>query len=304
MAEKTLAASRVLVTGASGFLGSHLCERLRARGAEVHAVSRSERPDAGGTRWWRSDFDEPGEVDRVLRGAKPDIVYHFGGYIVPAWDVAQVLPMFSSLLASTVYVLVRAAELGSCRVILASGSTDPLDVAEAPGTPYAMAKWGATLYARMFHDLYRTPVVITRPFMTYGPREQAHKLIPHVVRSFLRGESPRLSRGTFQADWTYVDDVTEGLVRAATVSAAVGAEIDLGTGKLTSVRDVVGMIVAMMQPSVLPEFGVLPDRPRERARAADAGRSWEILGWRAETPLATGLERSIAWHRSQAAHMP
>jgi len=302
MADKNLSDSRVLVTGATGFLGSHLCDRLRACGADVHAVSRSQQQDSGGLHWWRSALDDPNEVDRVLRGVRPDVVYHLGGYVVPAWDVAQVLPMFSSLLASTVSILVRATELGSCRVVLASASADPERVTDPPGTPYTTAKWSATLYARMFHDMYGTPVVVTRPFMTYGPREQAHKLIPYVVRSFLRGEAPRLTAGTFEADWTYVDDVVVGLLKAGSSRAAAGAEVELGTGRLTSVRDIVGMIAAMMRPSVEPEFGVLPDRPRERGRAADVERSWEILRWRAETPLALGLERTIAWHRGQIAN--
>lgn len=299
MAEETLAVSRVLVTGASGFLGSHLCDRLRACGADVHAVSRSDRQGADGLRWWRSDFDDPFEVDRILRAIKPDVVYHFGGHVTADWRLGHVLPTFTSLLASSVYVLVRATELGSCRVVFAGAYTEPLAAAGIPGSPYAATKWCATAYARMFHQLYDTPVVVTRPFMTYGPREQPHKLIPYVVTSLLRGQAPRLTSGSLAADWVYVDDVIDGLLKAATAPAAVGQEVDLGTGKLVSVRDVVAMIVEILQPSVQPEFGALPDRPIEQVRAADVERTWTLLSWRAQTSLAAGIERAIAWHRSQ-----
>jgi nucleoside-diphosphate-sugar epimerase len=299
MVEKSLAASRVLVTGASGFLGSHVCDRLRACGAEVHAVSRSARRSADGLRWWRSDFDDPVEVDRILRAVKPDLVYHLGGYTTSAWDLDKILPTFASLLASTVYVLVRATEMGCCRVILAGAYCEPLSAAGIPRTPLTAAKWCSTAYARTFHELYGTPVVVTRPFMTYGPREQPHKLIPYVVTSLLQERAPLLTSGSLEADWIYVDDVIDGLIRAATAPAAVGEEVDLGTGNLVSVREVVEMIVAMMQTAVRPEFGALPDRPREQVRAADVERTWRLLGWRAQTPLATGLERAIAWHRSR-----
>jgi NAD(P)-dependent dehydrogenase (short-subunit alcohol dehydrogenase family) len=106
------AASRVLVTGAAGFLGSHLCRRLHEGGAEVHAVSRSDRRGvAEDVCWLRSSFDDTGEVDRILRTVRPDVVYHLGGYVTAAPDITHVLPTFSSLLAS-VHVLVRATGWG------------------------------------------------------------------------------------------------------------------------------------------------------------------------------------------------
>ena len=109
MSGKALAASRVLVTGAAGFLGSYLCRRLHEGGAEVHAVSRSDpRGDAEGVCWLRSSFDDTGEVDRILRTVRPDVIYHLGGYVTAAPDITHVLPTFSSLLASTVHVLVQA----------------------------------------------------------------------------------------------------------------------------------------------------------------------------------------------------
>lgn len=300
MPESPLAASRVLVTGASGFLGSHLCDRLREHGAEVHAVSRSEPgPRREAVRWWPSPFDSPGEVDRVLRAIRPDVVYLLGGHVTAAVEISQVLPTFSSLLANTVYALQRVTELGCRRIILAGSFTEPFDTAGVPGSPYAAAKWCASAYARMFRALYETPVVVARTFMTYGPRQQETKLIPHVVSSLLRGEPPRLGSGALEADWIYVDDVIDGFLAAAIAPSAVGEEIDLGTGTLASIREVVGRIVGILQPGVQPQFGALRDRPRELVRAADTERSCALLGWRATTPLAIGLERTIAWHRRQ-----
>jgi nucleoside-diphosphate-sugar epimerase len=149
----------------------------------------------------------------------------------------------------------------------------------------------------MFHALYATPVVVARPFMGYGPRQHPSKLIPHVIGSFLRGEAPRLGSGALLADWIYVDDVVEALIIAATAPGAVGAEVDLGTGAQTSIREVVERIAASMHTSVRPQFGAEPDRPWRRTRCADVERTWTLLGWRAKTALTTGLERTIAWYR-------
>ena len=300
MSGKAFAASRVLVTGAAGFLGSHLCRRLHEGGAEVHAVSRSDpRGDAEGVCWLRSSFDDTGEVDRILRTVRPDVVYHLGGYVNAAPDITHVLPTFSSLLASTVHVLARATELGARRIVLVGSSVEPGDPGDVPSSPYAAAKWCGRIYSRMFHQLYMTPVVVTRPSWTYGPGQREDKIIPYVITSLLKNRAPRLSSGALAVDWIYVDDVIDGLLKAATVPEAVGEEIDLGTGSLLSIRDVVGRIVDILKPSVQPEFGALPERTRERVRPAEVERTWDLLGWRAGTSLATGLERTIAWHRRQ-----
>jgi nucleoside-diphosphate-sugar epimerase len=297
-----LATSRVLITGAAGFLGSHLCERLHQCGAEIHAVSRFDRgAPADGMRWVRSGFDSADEVRRVLRTVRPDIVYHLGGHVTADPDLCNILPAFSSLLASTVHVLLHATELGCRCIVLAGSFTEPGDAAGVPGSPYAAAKWGGSMYARMFRALYRTPVVTARVFMTYGPRQKTDKVVPHVVTTLLRGEAPRLSSGALATDWVYVDDVIEALLTVAVVPAAVGEEIDIGTGTLTTTREVIGKIVDIMKTDVRPQFGTVPDRPMELVRAADVNRTAHLLGWRATTSLDSGLARTIAWHRQQIA---
>ena len=232
MPDQPLAASRVLVTGAAGFLGSHLCDRLRACGAEVHGLSRSARPAGNeGVQWVHSADAGAGEIERVLRSVRPDVVYHLGGHVTAAPEIDHVLPTFSSLLASSVHLLLLATELGSRRIVLAGSCVEPSDAAGVPGSPYAAAKWCAAAYARMFRALYQTPVVVVRPFLAYGPRQPDVKIVPYVVSSLLSGQSPRLASGTLRADWIYVDDVIDGLLAAGTAPHAVGEEIDSTTAR-------------------------------------------------------------------------
>ena len=134
---------------------------------------------------------------------------------------------------------------------------------------------------------------------TYGPRQRRDKVVPYVVSALLRGESARLSSGAQAADWIYVDDVIDALLAAAVAPGAVGEELDIGTGTLTTVREVVRKIAEITKTDVQPQFGVLPDRPLEHVRVADVERAAHILGWRATTSLDSGLERTIVWHRQQ-----
>jgi nucleoside-diphosphate-sugar epimerase len=151
----------------------------------------------------------------------------------------------------------------------------------------------------MFHALYRIPVVIARPFMTYGPGQDMRKLIPYVTLSLLRDEAPKLSSGRWQADWIYIDDVVDGLLRAAQAHDAVGCTIDLGSGALVPVYTIVQQLVKLVDSQAEPSFGTVPDRPLEQMRLADTASSYAKLGWKPVTSLEKGLELTVEWYRGQ-----
>lgn len=292
---------KVMITGASGFLGSHLCRHLSMKEGEVHAVSRSKRDrQKDGPIWWQSDLEDIGSVRRLLEIVKPDVIFHLSGLVSGIQDRDLVLPTFHSLLTSTVNLLTVATELGCRRIVLAGSLNEPPDHAECiPSSPYAAAKWAGSGYGRMFHALYGTPVVIVRTFMTYGPGQESRKLVPTVALSLLRGESPQLSSGQWEADWIYVDDVVEGFLAAAQVSKIEGATVDLGSGMLVTVRELVERLVEVVGGGAQPQFGILPDRIMEPARRAEVGRTFEILGWKPKVSLESGLQQTVEWYRAQ-----
>src|SRR5262245_45538890 len=213
-----LSGQRILVTGASGFLGSHLCRRLGETGAEVNAVSRVFRTSQDSSlRWWQGDMAEIATASGLLRAVRPEVIFHLSGLSTASPDRELVWPTLQSLLISTVNLLTVSAEIGCRRLVLLGSLTEPTPGPGevVPGSPYAAAKWASSAYGRMFHRLYKTPVVIVRPFMTYGPGQDTGKLIPYVILSLLKEEAPKLSSGQWQADWIYVDDVIDGLLAAA-----------------------------------------------------------------------------------------
>jgi nucleoside-diphosphate-sugar epimerase len=299
---------QVLISGASGFLGSALSRRLTQVGAHVHGLSRAMRPPQGtGVVWWQVDPTDLEALRAVFKTIKPDVLFHLSGLVTASPELRHVLPTFQTLLASTVNLLSVATEVGGCcRIVLASSLTEPDSRSDepCPGSPYAAAKWASSAYGRMFHQLYGAPVVMARPFMTYGPGQDPRKLIPHVTLSLLRQESPQLSAGRFEADWIYIDDVIDGLVASALRPGVEGKTFDLGTGRLTSVRDVVERLRDLTDPDVVPGFGELSDRPREQVRRADVDLSESVLGWRATTSLDDGLAQTVAWYRRTLLEQP
>lgn len=295
-----LSGARVLVSGASGFLGGHLCRQLAAAGSELHGVSRRELESGAGVRWWRGDLTDREFTRRTVLEVKPDVVFHLASLVGGARSLDMVLPTFDANLAAAVNLLVACAEVGVQRIVLA-GSMEESEAGEGhdpPSSPYAAAKGAATAYARMFHALYGTPVVVARVFMVYGPAQaDLKKLVPYVTLKLLAGESPELASGTRPVDWVYVEDVAEGLVRLAATPGIDGQTLDLGSGSLVTVREVVERLGALVGAGVEARFGAVPDRALEQVRTARVAETEAKTGWRPRVGLDEGLRRTVAWYR-------
>jgi len=149
----------------------------------------------------------------------------------------------------------------------------------------------------MFHSLYRVPVVILSPFFTYGPGQAASKVIPSTILALLRGAPPKLTSCQARFDWVYIADVIEGFISAATASQIDGRTIELGSGRLFSVRNVVERLCDLTGADIKPIFGALPDRPRESEIAANTRVAFELLSWKATTSLNDGLRQTVDWFK-------
>ncbi len=260
-----------------------------------------QKESAPNLRWWQADLAVAGEIERVLAGSAPEIVFHLASLVSGTRDLELVLPAFHANLESTVRLLVAATAARCRRIVLAGSMEVPDAAAEAPGSPYAVAKGAAALYGRFFHSLYGTPVVSARIFMVYGPGQVDHrKVVPYSILSALRGEAPRLTSGARPVDWIFVDDVIAGLLALGEVAEIEGETFDLGSGELVTVRQMVEKIChALAAPA--PEIGALTDRPLEPIRRANIAKSAGRLGWRPRVSLEEGLHRTIVGLRGELA---
>jgi nucleoside-diphosphate-sugar epimerase len=280
---------RVLVTGATGFIGGHLCHALEQRGALLLRLSRSTG----------ADVTDTALVDRLVADFAPQSLFHLASRVTGSRDAAEVLPTFRDNLLSTVNLLSAAHRHGVQRM-LCMGSLQEPDTLHpgAANSPYAAAKQSAAAYVRMFASLYRLSVTIARPFMVYGPGQaDTSKVLPHVLSRVLRGERAALSSGRHGFDWVHVHDVVDALLAIHAASEVDGQTVDIGTGQVTSVRDVVTAAARLLDAEGLLEFGVLPDRAGEPLRHADVAETRRRTGWHHAIDLEAGLRDTVHWYR-------
>jgi nucleoside-diphosphate-sugar epimerase len=269
--------------------------------AIVHGVSRRATPFGPFVRQWhQANLADPAAVDALLAAARPDYLLHLAGHVMGSRDLAHVGPAFDNNLHATVNLL-RAVTGTACRRIVMTGSLEePATADEAPSSPYAASKAAASLYAKMFYRLYGTPVTMTRVFMVYGPgQSDTRKLVPYVTLSLLGGRPPALSSGVRPVDWVHVADVAAALIGCCVTPGLEGQTVDIGTGRLTTVRRVAEQIGRLIGGRG-PVFGSVEDRPLEQVRVADPTQAQAILG-RSFVDLDAGLRDTVEWFRTHEA---
>lgn len=295
--------TRVLVTGATGFIGAHLARRLVAAGAQVVAFRRfslesqrrHERLREVQVEWRDVDLRTFGAVSSAVRAARPELVFHLA-----AEGVTD--PFLSPDAA------IRANVYGAIHLLRAVDGKAPVVVARTPGerdamNVYTASKAAAWSFCRMYRRTHGWSIAGAMPFQTYGPGQPAAALVPSAIEAAMRGEDFPMTHGEQQRDWIFVEDVVDALIRIgsrllAPDSLMAEDAIEIGTGRTTSVREVVESIYRRVGGAGRPRVGVLPARPGEVDRqVADAGRTHELIGWRAQFTLEEGLRETIQWTR-------
>jgi UDP-glucose 4-epimerase len=290
---------RVVVTGASGFIGSHLVRRLTDLGANLQAVSRRYQPGSGRTDWHVTDLADADECAELIGAIAPDVVFHLASVATGARDIDLVIPLMEANQAAAVNLLTAVAKsTPAARVVFAGSLEEPHQGDDpTPRSPYAAAKWAATAYARMFYSLWDVRVSVLRIAMAYGPAQpDITKLIPYSTLALLRGEPPQLSSGTRLVDWVYVDDVVDAFIRTAETEATIGKVFDICCGRPVSIRDTVELLHLIVGGDARPQYGSVADRPMDQQRRGDPLPAADLMDWRSRTPLEDGLRKTVAWY--------
>ena len=311
-----LAGRTVLVTGAAGFLGSHLVRRLIREGADVHAIVRR----SGGWRLaetasqiteWVADVTDASAMLDCAKRTRPEIVVHLAGetaarrFIPGDWSAVE--RSIAVNLMGTLNLVRAAVEVPSVRALVRAGGLaeygngpSPFEERqrEEPLSPYSASQVASTHFCQMLQRHTEVAIVTLRPALVYGPAQAEDFFIPAVISAALRGEDFPMSSGVQRRDLLFVDDVVDAFVRAASLDGLKGAIFNVGSGDAVDMRGVAELIVALVGGRTHLIVGALQDQAAEALDLhADAHLSGLQLGWKPSTSLREGLDRTIDWYR-------
>lgn len=304
---------RVLVTGGSGFIGSHLVSRLVAEGASVAVVVRydsvMENERLRGS-WARISVIEADLRNRgalaSIRGFQPEIIFHLAAYNHVGESFVQVEECFDVNAKGTANLIDSCGDVEKLLYMSTSevyGLQTDVPFVETmtpqPISPYSITKYAGELYCRMKQMVGGKPsIVIVRPFNTYGPYQSTKAVIPELIINCLRGSPIRTTLGEQTREFNFVTDIVDGLIKAASADGEIEGVINIAAGEEVRIRDLVSKIAELTQTSSSIEIGALPYRPTEIWRMyADNSRSREILGWHPIVTLDEGLRITVDWFR-------
>jgi NAD dependent epimerase/dehydratase len=306
---------KVLVTGAGGFIASHLVEQLLGAGGQVRAFVRyNSRDDAGylkgikkqdGLEIIAGDLRNFRTVEQAVEGMQ--VVFHLGAVISIPYSYHYPIEVVETNVNGTLNVLLACKKWGVEKVVHTSssevyGTAISVPIGESHPlqgqSPYSASKIGADKLADSFYCAYSLPVMTLRPFNTYGPRQSARAVIPTIISQALSREVVYLGNLETRRDFTYVDDTVRGFIMAAEAEEVNGEVINLGTGADISIGEIAKMIITMIGRTVRIEFEeqrMRPEKSEVMRLISDNKLAGEKIGWRPEVSLEEGLRRTIAW---------
>lgn len=314
---------KVLVTGADGFIGSHLTEALVRNGADVTALALYNSFDSHGwlddlpdkirsqLKLVRGDVRDSAFLNRIVRGQA--VVFHLAALIAIPYSYAAAQSYVETNILGTVNVLEAARQWETERVVHTStsevyGTAQTMPIRETHPlqgqSPYSASKIGADMMAESYARSFDVPVVIMRPFNTYGPRQSERAIVPTIIRQALDPKCSSIMVGDTSPirDLTFVEDTAAAFLTAGLAGLEFGHAYNAGSQRAVTISDVLDLVLELSgskKPVHRDESRLRPQNSEVRALLADSSHFEGETGWRAQTSLRDGLERTITWWRAR-----
>ncbi len=313
----------VLVTGAGGFIGSHLVEALLSRGARVRAFVRyNSRNDTGllslldpallsTLEIFPGDLRDLTTVRTVAQGC--DTIFHLGALIAIPYSYDHPAEVVETNVMGTLNVLQAARDAQVRRLVHTSSSEVYGTARRVPidedhplqgQSPYSASKIGADKLVESFYCTYQLPAVTLRPFNTYGPRQSSRAVIPTIMVQALTRDDLRLGNLDASRDFTFVTDTVAGFLKIAETPGLEGQTINLGTGQAITIGDLAHKVIAMVGRPVRivqDEVRLRPEKSEVQRLLSDNHKALERMGWSPLVSLDDGLSQTLKWMKSHLA---
>lgn len=307
---------KVLVTGADGFIGSHLTEALLKEGYQVRALAQYNSFNYWG---WLEDIKPQAELEIVSGDVRDpnfcreickgiDIVFHLAALIAIPYSYVAPDSYIDTNVKGTLNICHAARDCGVQRILVTSTSEVygtaryvPIDEKHPlqPQSPYSASKIGADAIAMSFYNAFKLPITIVRPFNTYGPRQSARAVIPTIITQIAAGiKEIKLGDLSPTRDFNYVEDTCRGFIELARCDKAVGDTVNIGSNFEISVKDTLNLIKDIMNSEVV----FVTDEQRIRPENSEVFRLWcdntrikELTGFEPKYSIRAGLEKTVEW---------
>jgi len=307
---------KTLVTGAGGFIGSHLTEKLCSSGYKVKAFIHYNSRNSWG---WLESLECKEHIEiisgdirdaDIVRHAMRDVekVFHLAALIGIPYSYYSPEAYVETNINGSLNILQAAKDFGVKRVVITStsevyGTAQAVPITEFhpinPQSPYAATKASADLLALSFYRSFNLPVAVVRPFNTYGPRQSARAVIPTIITQILSGKKKiKLGALTPTRDLTYVEDTVEAFIRSGDCPGAIGEIINLGSNSEISIADLTQLISTYLNKNIKIESEENRKRPEKsevERLVADNAKAKRILNWAPKHNLEKGLRKTIDW---------
>lgn len=305
--------TKVLITGASGFIGSHLTLLLLDEGADVTVFARYnsiERNIRLSSIWEEIDIIEADIRNRdslqPLRKKRFDFIFHLAAYNHVGNSFQHVGEALETNCNGTANLLETLDEYDKLVYISTSevyGLQDSTPFKENnfphPLSPYSVGKYAGELYSLMKYNQSGQPITVLRPFNAFGPYQSTRAVIPELIEKCLKGIPVLTTEGKQTREFNFISDLTEGMLLAALSESAVGEVINLGTGKDIAIRNVANLIHERTGSKSELRIGALPTRTNEIwEMSSDATKANKLLGWGPKVSFEEGLDITIEWFRN------
>lgn len=302
--------TRIAITGASGFVGANLADRLLRSGVEVHALLRPKHDpwrlaEMKGLRVHAVDVTNAQAVDAVLGSVRPEIVYHLAAYGAYHWQHEVATIQHVNVLGTL--NVVRAAITSGCSSVVVAGSSSEYgfkdhapgeDEVVAPNSDYAISKTSATHYCGWLSARSGVPVTTLRLYSVYGPFEEPRRLIPRVIHEGLLGRLPELAGPEVARDFIHVEDVCDAFVLCAERVRDCAAVFNVATGRQVTLRQVAAIAREHFGIAGQPQWGSYPGRPWDTSVWVGDASRLRSLGWTPRIEFADGFASTAEWWAS------
>ncbi|HSB04897.1 MAG TPA: SDR family NAD(P)-dependent oxidoreductase [Thermodesulfobacteriota bacterium] len=312
--------AKVLVTGAGGFIGSHLTEELVRQGEEVRAFVRYNSRDERGLledlpkevqnqfEVVAGDLKDPDGVRKVVKGCAR--VYHLGALIAIPYSYIHPFNFIQTNVAGTAHLLNACLEEGSIQRIIHTSTSEVYGTAQyvpidekhplQAQSPYSASKIAGDKLAESYYLSFGLPVTTLRPFNTFGPRQSLRAIIPTIISQILGNKRVRLGNTRPRRDFLFVKDTVQGFITLGKCDEAVGKVVNIGTGKDISIGELVEKILVMMGEEKRVEVEdqrIRPERSEVMRLLSDTGLAQSLFGWIPKYSLEDGLKETIEWYQ-------